>query len=1357
MLLALLVALLPLARARAATPWAPGEVLVQLTPAAARAAPGGELEALHAEWGVVSQEPLVPAGRRRPKTAGSGGVVDWMRLTAGGPIDVQAAATAYARAPGVLQAQPNYLRRPAEMAGDSLRARQWALDAIGWSAELAGEGGGVLVAVVDSGVDFMHPDLAGQIWHNPAEMGGVEGVDDDGNGYVDDEGGWDFADAPGLPGVGDYLERDNDPADQSGHGTHVAGIIAAAVNGRGVSGVAPAARLMIVRAGFNLASGAFLEDDDLAAAVVYAADNGARVINMSWGDPAFSPLLRDAARYGRAAGCVLVAAAGNEGTGGAFYPAHLDETIAVAAAGTAGDRAGFSNWGPAVDLAAPGVAILGLAPGGGYVERSGTSMAAAHVSGLAALVLARQGGLSADQIRGALLATCRPTAEADWDPGVGAGLARVEARQVAAPPVVQISEPETGAALSAPAVTVRAVLAGVEGAELSWGRGAAPSRWLPLVPTPAAPAQAAQAEWSLAGLESGVYQVRARGRVGGRSVEDHVEVVVNPGRATATGVRAYRALDGAEWVGVVEWQTPSPSEGWVTVRQGGAVVARVPASPRRTDHQVKLPAELGPGTYEISVEPQSGPLPSDPVPAGTVPVVEPGPAWTFSVLDTLAAGYLLPRPADLDGDGRPELATMPFGSGQYNPAAFHRLEGGRLVRAHVSSHLYIPWATGDLDGDGLAEVLAADARRVRLLEAERAGEYPRRLIWEGEGVWGGEVGDVDGDGRGEMVLRSESLSFLQVVESVGNDRFAEAAVLTNPTAQIPKGSTGPEANRLGQRLVVADLDGDGRPEVLAGDGDGDLFAYEGVADNQFRSSWREIDSRPDVDARLVGGGIDLDGDGRPEFVAARLLQPFYEVQRARWEVKVYQATGDDAFAPEWQSEVLGGGAGGEGVAAGDLDGDGTPELVLALAPDLYVLRATAPDTYESVWHTATGPAHQPAVGDLDGDGTAELAFNGRSAMQVVSRRRPPAGLEAPAGFDVRPLDAGAVLLEWQALPGVAAYRVWRDGAVVASRLENRQYRDAGLAAGQVYRYAVAGLADDGTEGVQSAEREVRPEAAPRLLSSVRSGPRHLALLFDTALQVPEGQAYRLRLDPGGRSPSSAVLDRGDRRLVLGFDEPLPDSLAGTLQVGVLRSRQGTPLAAPELAVSIGPPEDRTVPVTALPLSATQIEVRFSGPVAVPPFPAQSLRIEPGPLRVARVQGTPVGLLLELDTATPLRPAGLRYEVVFTGLEDAAGRPVNGSLTLRYAAPDLASVRPFPNPYRPASGPLTFAYLTPQAAVRIYDASGQLVRALGEEDGDGGIAWDGANQAGEPLASGIYYYVVVGAGQRVRGRLALVRD
>jgi subtilisin family serine protease len=247
----------------------------------------------------------------------------------------------------------------------------------------------VIVAVLDTGVKVDHPDLSGAIWTNPGEIG-ENGVDDDGNGFVDDVIGWDFA------------EGNNAVTDDHGHGTHVAGIVAArADNGVGITGVAPEVTVMVVDV-FDYGLGTY---EDLIRAIVYATDNGAHVINMSLGASSYSQGEEAAVTYAHDRGVVVVAAAGNGGREMVHYPAAHPTVIAVSATEVADGGegfAGFSNRGAFVDLAAPGRAILSTYKSNGYAYMSGTSMASPHVAGLAALILSRNPSLSPDEVRAAM-------------------------------------------------------------------------------------------------------------------------------------------------------------------------------------------------------------------------------------------------------------------------------------------------------------------------------------------------------------------------------------------------------------------------------------------------------------------------------------------------------------------------------------------------------------------------------------------------------------------------------------------------------------------------------------------------------------------------------------------------------------------------------------------------------------------------------------------------------------------------------------------------------------------------------------------------------------------------------------------
>lgn len=296
-----------------------------------------------------------------------------------------------------------------DIASETVSFEQWALDEINANAawqESLGED--IVVAVLDTGVDYNHPDLKANIWTNEAEIPN-NGKDDDFNGYIDDSRGWDFVKTTTSSCLSkeDCSKRDNDPSDIEGHGTHVAGIIAAAnSNGFGINGIAPKAKIMPIRVAFAVGGKGLLKASDVLEGIAYAINNDADILNMSFAG-AYNEALADMLKLAYDSGVVLVASAGNSGTTKPVYPAALDEVISVGSIDQNGQGAFFSNFGDWVDIVSPGVDILSAAPFGQYTLKSGTSMSAPYVAGVAALVMSKNEAqdLSPEQVKARILAS----------------------------------------------------------------------------------------------------------------------------------------------------------------------------------------------------------------------------------------------------------------------------------------------------------------------------------------------------------------------------------------------------------------------------------------------------------------------------------------------------------------------------------------------------------------------------------------------------------------------------------------------------------------------------------------------------------------------------------------------------------------------------------------------------------------------------------------------------------------------------------------------------------------------------------------------------------------------------------------
>jgi subtilisin family serine protease len=254
----------------------------------------------------------------------------------------------------------------------------------------------IKIAVIDTGVDYTHPDLKSQIAVNELEFNGKAGVDDDGNGYVDDIYGYDFA------------NKDADPMDGHGHGTHCAGVIGASHNSVGIAGVMKNVQIVPIKFLTDAGSG---ETIDALSSIDYAISRGVNIMSNSWGGGEKEQSLLDAITAAESAGITFVAAAGNESNNNdktPSYPANYEvsNVVSVGSFTGAGAKSSFSNYGvKTVHVTAPGSTILSTYKNGGYANLSGTSMATPHVAGVVGLILSKEPNLTPAQIRERLINT----------------------------------------------------------------------------------------------------------------------------------------------------------------------------------------------------------------------------------------------------------------------------------------------------------------------------------------------------------------------------------------------------------------------------------------------------------------------------------------------------------------------------------------------------------------------------------------------------------------------------------------------------------------------------------------------------------------------------------------------------------------------------------------------------------------------------------------------------------------------------------------------------------------------------------------------------------------------------------------
>lgn len=390
--------------------------------------------------------------------------------------------------------------------------------------------GSIVVAVVDTGVDRGHSDLVANMWTNSGEKGSTtlqgpapncssrglvldkscNNLDDDGKGYIDDYNGWNF------------VAGNNDPMDDHGHGTHVAGTIGAVGNNEiGVVGVNQQTKIMAVK---FLDETGYGSTDQGAEAIRYAADNGAKIINNSWGGPK-QPIVDDAVAYAASKNVLVVSAAGNSNSNAYWSsPAGAPDSMAIAAYGVGDSRASFSNYGPKIDVAAPGVDVLSTRSsqdkicsaswlvGTKYCRLSGTSMASPHVAGLAALILAKNPAFTAAEVRQIIRASAEDLGTPGFDGNSGRGMIdankALTVTSVLFPKITSPSGPTNLDGLTTLEIKGSVLGSGLSNYKVFWGAGSNPTSWNLLNQGSTPVTNGVLANWNVTNTEVGDFTIK---------------------------------------------------------------------------------------------------------------------------------------------------------------------------------------------------------------------------------------------------------------------------------------------------------------------------------------------------------------------------------------------------------------------------------------------------------------------------------------------------------------------------------------------------------------------------------------------------------------------------------------------------------------------------------------------------------------------------------------------------------------------------------------------------------------------------------------------------------------------------------
>ncbi|MEN6429177.1 MAG: S8 family serine peptidase [Phycisphaerales bacterium] len=843
--------------------------------------------------------------------------------------DVEAVCAELRADPAVRYAQPNYVYYPCSEPNDPQFPNQYAHQLIqledAWDISTGSKD--IVVAVLDTGVDVNHPDLKDNIWVNPDEIAG-NGVDDDGNGYVDDLYGWNLgynnSDVTPEP---DYLSY----YDVSNHGTMVSGVIAGVGNnGVGVCGVNWQCSIMALRLGLDFTTAQVAEGLD------YAAANGARIVNMSFGADMYGAdgdqVVNTAIDNAYEQGVLLVASAGNEDRSRPLYPAAYPNVLAVSATNGEDMKSDYSCFGSWVDIAAPGTDIVTTDMDGQYVSTAGTSFSSPYVAAVAALLLAHRPELTSIQARAILENTTDPVYYGDMDPNLGyIGAGRVNAYSALQAadepqPLGEIFSPRPHQAYPADgsAIELR-IFAYGDTYRLDY-RPYGGAEWTAITAGDAPTDANALASVSLPNPGVGTYELR---------------VCVTRGGRTHVDTRLFTVTDAVDQAGWPMFKDATEDELYYISFLGSPICMDLNGDGRNeivqslVDYSISIADYFVLGGARVNLWGEDGDsLPNWPV--------EMEYAWPSS----LAVG-------DIDGDGDYEVVMACEEDGEVY--AYH-VESGRLVDGDWPVWVggYYGYVTSgpvlaDLDGDGDSEILVAldYADTTGLSAIQGDGSYLWQRQYTSEAPM--SVADVDHDGDVEILVSGYGPGMSRLYTFLLDHKGQQVARWLGGS---PKG------------VVTADLDNDGTSEIVFCSDSAVLAVHP-----DGKTLWKT----PVDDSLETGGGLcvgDLDNDGFREVYMTTLVQAdgfvFTRVYALDHEGRLLADAGYPKTMMGYSMQCA--------PLIADIDGDGRKELIVA--PGYEPVMAWEADGSVTpgfpMLTLVCDYKCNPALADLDSDGDLEI-------------------------------------------------------------------------------------------------------------------------------------------------------------------------------------------------------------------------------------------------------------------------------------------------------------------------------------------------------------------------------------------------
>lgn len=1263
---------------------------------------------------------------------------------------------------------------------------QWGLNQIeAYEAWGISAGENIIIGMVDTGIEYNHPDLKDNIkintledlnkngsfepWSKDEIKGGLsgdfDGIDNDGNGFADDVVGYDFVDQ-WIANVGESSEIDPIPNDEAGHGTNVAGVMVATYNNsKGIAGLAYRSKLITAKA-FDATGNA--ESDDIANAIVYCAMNGAKVINFSFGDYYDSPIMHSAIKFAYSMGCVLVASSGNESKGNAHYPSDYSECIAVGGSTRKNIRWANSNYSNNLALIAPSENVLTCSTGFTYDYKSGTSLAAPYVTASAALVLSKYADLKPEEVKGILVQNASVVDDGHWNEFYGFGILNIyEALNNPGAGNISINSPADKSKFYSSNTSEIVVNGSVmvplfESYQIKLSKNTKKKDWFYQSELFTKQVNNSEiARINLNGLQDTSYILSIFINLKNKRILEkriEFELINDINKLSISELKSNNVYSGFERGILLTFKTNNNSYAFAEVYDGQNRVCRIDETEESSrNHQIYISKDLIPEKkYNAKVYALYSGIDSI---LAEIEIIRDSEGFVLSSFIqkpwNLGMGYIYPNALDINSNGKNDILYNDLSSLSIGRTIAAEFDNNKFNGLDTLTQSWIPAGYGDSNGDRIKDLLAFEYDRTLVMQGQSNSTLPfDNIIWDSQlntRLWAEYYFDIDKDGRDEIIGYNDSAYVVMKYESGTYKVHALAMPDKNERGIIVRSS------------ALADFDGDGNYELAFCDNLGKIFVME-YKNGVFSQEWTDKVNTYETQAFLQAA--DIDGDGVKDLVQMYfgITGAGIDISKQVWVVRFIKSNNFNSYEAKSSEMFYGVRAGAisrlkvfyrNGLSAADIDNKPGDEIVLATMPYLYALKFDKDNNkFLPMWCYPASFSNSACIADFDKNGKKEIGFNSFNGIVFWEYNSDRAVPKPPVIYDYYATSNSSAKIFWTNIQNASSYKIY--GYKYNSSTGNPQIIPLGITTnnnvelqnleyGYFYKLFVVSVEND-NESVLSEpidvfiNEQIKPMIAEQLNS--KSIKINCSGEISSIVRLSDVEVKNINKDQL-LSPE-LVLYNSPNTFVLRFKGKL-DNADYKIHFKSFRDKYNNFTKDTTLELRINEENIEEIYLKSLKVSSsTLLHLEFSEPVDTSANLIENYELYPfgNIVSVALVPSQENKVDINLAYSNGLNGRGFTYSLTAKNIKSVSGKPITegagNTLSFVISENNLEKAYVYPNPISLEKHKDAFvANLSSKVNVKILTNDGIELRELTESDGNGGVRWDLLDKDGNKLQYGVY--------------------